>query len=157
MRINGSAANSSASHDGWRKRIVEEKEWPQPPPDYIHNHVCKHERELWQQAEEASKWERDDISLEGMQREFEGRGNSRGLPSDWIPRAALLTGLKQIDLLIWAGISRAWRLLVRPKVWAITRQVALYKKHDVDTFKSWRNIMINTQLGLLWRGASGPG
>ena len=46
-------------------------------------------------------------------------------------------------------ICRSWRLLVRASTWGIGRQVALYKKGEQDTFKSWRNIIVNTQMGLL--------
>ena len=39
--------------------------------------------------------------------------------------------------------------MVRPAAFGVSRHVVLYKKGDVDQYSSWRNIMINTQLGLL--------
>ena len=149
MQVNGAPASVEASHAGWRKRLVDEKVWATPPPEAVMAQVLQQERMLLQEAREASLREDFDLSLDGMREGLKRWGNSKGLASDWVPRAALCTGMEVIDRLIWAGLCRAWRLLVRPKRWGVTRQVALYKRGSLDVFKSWRNIMINTQLGLL--------
>ena len=41
--------------------------------------------------------------------------------------------------------------MVRPESWGIGRQVVLYKKGDLGAFTSWRNIIVNTQMGLLMK------
>ena len=149
MKTGSERASAEKSHEGWRKRILEEKEWLEAPPADMLRQVRLQERRILQEAQTQSTRECDDISLTEVKRELQKWGNSLGLPSDWIPRAALRTGLGEIDVLVWSMICKAWRLQVRPQSWGITRQVALFKKGDVDVYKSWRNIMINTQMGLL--------
>ena len=139
-------------HDKWEVRHGlwrDEKQWNNVPSHDVVQSVMKQMRALLSEAREKSLNEFDDVSLEELQSELHKWGNSLGLPSDWVPGAALRSGQVAVDKLEWAVVCKVWRLAVRPQPWGITKQVALYKKGDVRCFTSWRNIMINTQLGLL--------
>ena len=115
----------------------------------VQESIAEQERRILQAARESSLLERDDVSLQEVQCELVAWGNSLGLPSDLIPRAALRTGQEAVEWSVYAVICKAFRLLVRPRGWGVARQVALHKRGELDIYTSWRNIMINTQLGLL--------
>jgi hypothetical protein len=149
MVVDGVTADMASSHQGWRKRLLDEKAWGGDMPAGLEEQVCEQLRGLMRQAGQVASAEHFDLALDDVCAELGSWNSSGGLPSDWVPRAALRTKIAAIDRLVWAGVCRSWRLLVRPRAWGITKQAVQFKKGDVDLFGSWRNVIINTQLGLL--------
>ena len=148
MTIAGSKASAAESHEGWRKRLVAEKLWETNPTEAVMDHIFRQENALLEEARSESLMDGFDVSFEQVQKALRQWDNSLGLPS-WIPRAALRTKIAEVERLIWVVVAKAVRLLVRPRSWAVSKQVAFFKRGDLDIFTSWRNIMISTQLGLL--------
>ena len=144
MMVGGVKATVETSHKGWKKRILEEKEWSTTPPGNVMEGVLEQERQILKEARNKSLQEYPDVDYEHMRHLIAQWGNSLGLPSDWIPRAALRTKIECIDVMVWAALSKAVRLQVRPKRWGVSRQAVIYKRGDTDVYASWRNIMINT-------------
>ena len=149
MVVDGEQASQLQSHVGWRKRLVEEKQWSHPAPPGIVEHVVGLEQTLLRRATEASPNNGFDLSFSEVQAELHAWDKSSVLPNDWIPRAALCCKLEVIEILIWCCLCRAWRLCLRPRPWGIAKQFVLHKKGELFLYTSWRNIIVNAQFGLL--------
>ena len=115
MKTSDAVSSISATHEGWRKRIRDEKHWNNVPSHDVVQSVMKQMRALLSEAREKSLNEFDDVSLEEFQSELLKWGNSLGLPSDWVPPAALRSGQVAVDKLVWAVVCKIWRLAVRPQ------------------------------------------
>ena len=103
------------SHEGWCKRLRDEKLWEVQPSESVLAQIAGQERGLLKEAFALARQGRDELTLDEVREELREWGNPLGLPSDWVPRAALRTGLHAIDVLVWAVESKAWRLLARPR------------------------------------------
>ena len=128
MQDGGILLSTAQSHEGWRKRILEEKGWVAEPPEHVVQHIALQERQLLQQARKQSLQESLYVNFDEVVRELAEWGNSLGLPRDWVPRAALRTSLCVTDWLVYPVVSTAFRLLVRPRSWGASRRVALFKR-----------------------------
>ena len=82
MVVDGLQATRAASHEGWRKRLVEEKAWSADLPQDVEEHVQLKLRELLRSAGQKAEQERFDISFEEVVSELAGWGTSSALPSE---------------------------------------------------------------------------
>ena len=149
MLVDGVRAGIAVSHEGWKRRMIDERSWAGDLPTGLADCVDCKLRGLLREAGQIAATEQCGISLVEVQTELCKWGASTALPNDWIPRAALRTKLEEVDRLIWCVVAGAWRLLVKPSLWGVSKQDVIFKKGDLDIFKSWRSICINNQLGLL--------
>lgn len=133
---------------GWC--LLEETTWSRPADDQWSAAVSCKVRNTLSVARRQAIYERFDLHPAWVSSGLDSWASKTSTPANWIPRAALQAPAPFMKTFIWIVVVRAWRLLVRPSSMACSLQVPLFKRGDVDQYQSWRNIIINAQLGLLY-------
>ena len=152
MIENGKQLTLQQSHEGWRRRVPQERQWTRVAPQSLEAVVESRAESLLPAATAEAAQERYDVDPLEVAATVAEWKPSTGMPSDWVVRAAVQVLLAPVPCLVWCVVARCWRLLVRPPALGCARQGSEYeevKKGSPAEYPSWRNVLVNIQLGLL--------
>ena len=70
MCMGGEGATVEQSHEGWRKRLRDEKMWEVQPSESVLAQVAGQERDILKEAMALARQERDELTLDEVRKEL---------------------------------------------------------------------------------------
>jgi hypothetical protein len=156
LAADGATLSASQSHDMWCQQVVGQRTWPNDfDLDWhkeVEENVKKAAGRSWSnRGRGVFDWDVDATEVSAIIRSWD---RSDATTPDLVPRAVFKLGCAPLD----GAVLQLMRLLgpgvlaLKPMVWRYRCMVPIYKKGPVSEVGSWRQLEVQTQLGLLQEG-----